>query len=75
MCGFRTCIKSKRIQAKYVPGYPKTHSYFDNRKIRAIFVNSTPLFSKNILHTLLGGFFFDLKVKGLYILDSIRSMA
>ena len=44
-------------------------------KIRAIFINSTPLFSKNILHTFLGGFFFDLGVKDLYILDSIRSMA
>ena len=46
-----------------------------SRKIRAIFINSTPLFSKNILHTFLSGSFFDLGVKGLYISDSIRSMA
>ena len=46
-----------------------------SREIRATFINSSPLFSKNILHTFLGGFFFDLGVKDLYILDSIRSMA
>ena len=45
-----------------------------SRKIQAIFINSIPLFSKNILHTFLGGSFFDLGVKDLYILDSMRSM-
>ena len=40
-----------------------------SRKIRATSINCTPLFSKNKLHTFLGGFFFDLGVKSLYILD------
>ena len=42
-----------------------------SRQIRIIFINSTPLFPENILHTFLGGFFFDLRVKGWYILDSM----
>ena len=46
-----------------------------SREIRAIFINSKPLFPKNILQTFLSGFFFDLGFKCLYILDSIRSMA
>ena len=46
-----------------------------SRKVRAIFINSTPLFSKHILHTFWGGSFFELEAKGLDVLDSVRSMA
>ena len=46
-----------------------------SRKIQALLINSTPLFSKYILYTFWGGFFYDLGAKALYILDSIRSMA
>ena len=45
-----------------------------SRKIWATFMNFTPLFSKNIMYKFWGGFFFELGTKGLYILDSIRSM-
>ena len=46
-----------------------------SRKIRAMFINSTPLLSKRILHTSSGGFHLGLGGKGLYNLDSIVSMA
>ena len=45
----------------------KNLTIFGSRKIQAIFIDFIPLFSKNILLTVQGGFFFNLGAKGLYI--------